>query len=189
MLISEQQQAANRRNAQRSTGPKTPQGKAAVRFNALTWSLRARRLIIPHREDPAEYQQLADALNAEFQPQTEAERHYLEQMVIAQWLLVRAADSEYRVYEANLRLEKQIALLDRVDARRARLERSFTAGLHELQRLQKERQARAQQPSPQPVQATQAPVTPLAEPPVPPAYMMSECAENHPRSCSTPDTR
>ena len=50
MLISDKQQAANRQNAQHSTGPKTGvpsgSGKSAVRFNALTWSLRARSLII-----------------------------------------------------------------------------------------------------------------------------------------------
>jgi hypothetical protein len=181
MLISEKQQAANQQNAQRSTGPKTPDGKAAIRFNALTWSLRARSLIID-REDPIEYQRLWDALDAEFQPQNEPERHYLEQMVVARWLLARAADSENRICSAHLHLEKEIALIDRVDARRARLERSFTEGLHQLQRLQKERQARAKQPSAQPEQATPRPAAQPVEAPLPPpVYMMAE----HP----APDTR
>jgi hypothetical protein len=57
MLISDKQQEANRQNAQHSTGPKTPEGKAAVRFNALTWSLRARSLMI-NADDPADYQRL-----------------------------------------------------------------------------------------------------------------------------------
>jgi len=61
MIISEKQQAANRQNAQQSTGPKTPAGKAQVRFNALTWSLRARSLMLP-RDIPEEYQQLWDCL-------------------------------------------------------------------------------------------------------------------------------
>src|ERR1022692_3847223 len=47
MLISDKQQEANRQNAQQSTGPKTPEGKAAVRLNALTYGLRARNLIPP----------------------------------------------------------------------------------------------------------------------------------------------
>jgi hypothetical protein len=70
MIISEKQQAANRQNAQQSTGPKTPAGKAQVRFNALTWSLRARSLMLP-RDIPEEYQQLWDGLAAECQPQTD----------------------------------------------------------------------------------------------------------------------
>jgi hypothetical protein len=51
MLISDKQKEANRQNAQHSTGPVTPEGKAAVRLNALTYGLRARSLLIPG-EDP-----------------------------------------------------------------------------------------------------------------------------------------
>jgi hypothetical protein len=51
MIVSEKQQEANRRNAQHSTGPKTPEGKAAVRLNALKYGLRARDIIISG-EDP-----------------------------------------------------------------------------------------------------------------------------------------
>ena len=65
MLISEKQQEANRQNAQQSTGPKTPEGKAAVRLNALTYGLRARNLILPN-EDSEEYKQLWADLEAEW---------------------------------------------------------------------------------------------------------------------------
>ena len=187
MVISEKQQAANRQNAQHSTGPKTPEGKAAARFNALTWSLRARSLIL-NREDPADYQQLWYALDAEWQPQTDTERHYLEQMSISKWLLARAADSERRVYQAKLPLEKEIALLDRVSARCVRLEHSFTAGLDKLKLLQKERQARCQQQAKQTAPAAQQ----SAEAPVShPGYPAPEGAEDHPVFCApvTPDTR
>jgi hypothetical protein len=65
MLISEKQQEANRQNAQQPTGPKTPEGKAAVRLNALTYGLRARNLILPN-EDSEEYKQLWADLEAEW---------------------------------------------------------------------------------------------------------------------------
>jgi hypothetical protein len=39
MLISDKQHEANCQNAQQSSGPKTPEGKAAVRLNALTHGL------------------------------------------------------------------------------------------------------------------------------------------------------
>ena len=54
MLVSDKQHEANIRNAQHSTGPKTEEGKAAVRMNALTWGLRAKSFLITG-EDPAEY--------------------------------------------------------------------------------------------------------------------------------------
>ena len=188
MIISKKQQQANRQNAQHSTGPKTPEGKDAVRFNVLTWGLRARNLLIG-TDDPTDYRQLWDALDAEWQPQTHSERHYLYQMASAQWLLTRAARNESRIYDANLPFEKQLALLDRVSVQRVRLGRSFTSAMRELKQLQKERQARSQQ---QPAPTVQSPVHPPAQSPVPrPDYVMSESAEAHPVFCSpiTPDSR
>ena len=96
MIISDKQQQANRRNAQQSTGPVTPAGKAAVRLNALTYGLRARSSII-HGEDPEDYKQLWAELATEWQPQTRTERLYLEQMVTSQWLLARVAHGESQI--------------------------------------------------------------------------------------------
>jgi hypothetical protein len=97
MLISEKQQEANRKNSQHSSGPKTPAGKAAIRFNALTYGLRTRASILPD-ENAADYSQLWDELEADWQPQTRTERLYLETMVTSQWLLRRVAESEQRIY-------------------------------------------------------------------------------------------
>jgi hypothetical protein len=192
MLISGKQQEANRQNAQHSTGPATPESKAAVRLNALTYGLRARDLLLPN-EDPEEYKQLWAGLEAEWQPQTCTERLHLEQMATSQWLLARYAKSERSVNVCETEIEKRLPLLGRVSALRARAERSFTSAMHELKQLQKERQARTQ---PQPAQpahaakATQSPVHKPAEPPSPrPDYKMSEDNEAHPVLCATPDTR
>jgi hypothetical protein len=64
MLISDKQQEANRQNAQQSSGPKTPEGKAAVRLNALTFGLRTRATILA-RENAADYSQLWDEFEAD----------------------------------------------------------------------------------------------------------------------------
>jgi hypothetical protein len=194
MLVSEKQQAANRQNAQHSTGPKTPEGKAAVRFNALTWTLRARSLMI-HNEDPEEYQLLWNSLEAEWHPQTQTERYYLEQMATSHWLLARNAATERRVHTAPLDLAEELALLDRVSGQRTRLERSFTSAMRELKQLQKDRQARSPQPQPVETKQTEAAPAPAhnstGTPARPPNDVMSPGPEAPAVSCSpiTPDTR
>jgi hypothetical protein len=183
MLISDKQQEANRQNAQQSSGPVTPEGKAAVRLNALKYGLRARDLII-FDEDPEEYKLLAADLEVDWQPQNRTERLLLEQMTTSQWLLARISRGESRIYHAGIPIEKQFALLRDVAAQRTKLERSFTTALRELKQLQKERKAR---PQPQPVQTAKAEPAPVP----PPAYVMSEGTDDHPAFCAqaTSDTR
>ena len=84
MLISDKQHQANRQNTQHSTGPTSPAGKAAIRFNALTYGLRTRASILPD-ENAADYSQLWDELEADWQPQTRTERCYPETIVTSQW--------------------------------------------------------------------------------------------------------
>src|ERR1022692_3522163 len=88
-IISEKQHQANRQNAKQSAGPKTSEGKNAIRFNALTYGLRTRATILPD-ENAADYSRLYDELAADWQPQNRTERFYLETMVTSQWLLARA---------------------------------------------------------------------------------------------------
>ena len=59
--------AANRANAQKSTGPTSAEGKSISRFNALKHGLDAQSLIIPG-EDPAAYDALAADYRDEFAP-------------------------------------------------------------------------------------------------------------------------
>src|SRR3990170_8202095 len=62
---------ANRRNAQRSTGPKTARGKTASKWNALTHGLVTTEIPIPFApevEDPGEFRELLAALRDDLQP-------------------------------------------------------------------------------------------------------------------------
>ena len=136
MLISEKQHQANRKNAQHSTGPATPAGKEAIRFNALTYGLRTRASILPD-ENAADYSQLWDELEADWQPQTRTERCYLETMVTSQWLLKRVAESEQKIYAYIAFGEHQCKMLVYVAKQRAQLERSLPhrhGGLARLER-------------------------------------------------------
>ena len=192
MVISEKQQQANRQNAQKSTGPKTPEGREAVRFNALTYGLRTRETIL-ERENAREYSELWDELDAEWQPHARTERIYLETMVTSQWLLKRIAESEQQIYTiANV--EHRFKMLAYVYKMRAQLERSFRTAVADMQQSQKERKAVQTQPpqAEQPAKPASAPATKPAAPQAPPPdYVMSGGAEAHPVSCSpaTPDTR
>ncbi len=189
MLISQKQQEANRNNAQHSTGPRTPEGKAAIRFNALTYGLRTRVTMVPG-ENAADYSQLWDELEADWQPQTRTERCYLETMVTSQWLLKRVAESEQKIYLYIAFGEQQFKMLAYVAKQRAQLERSFRNAIADMKQSQKERQA--SQPR-QPARPVPEPVhQPAGQPVPPPDYVISEGAQvQQPVFCSpvTPDTR
>src|SRR5438128_10219859 len=89
---------ANRCNALLSTGPTTPEGKAAVRLNALRHGLRARTVVLPGVR-PEEFQQLCDDLEAEWQPESRTEQFYVEQMAISQWKLNRMQMAELSTFD------------------------------------------------------------------------------------------
>src|SRR5437870_498208 len=129
---------ANRRNALKSTGPSTPEGKAAVRLNALRHGLRAHTVVLPG-EKPEAFQQLCDDLEAESQPQTRTEQLYVEQMAVSQWKLRRMEIAEASLLVQKFGAKNQIPLLDRLWKAEARLERSFARAQHELERIQKGR--------------------------------------------------
>ena len=191
MLVSGKQQEANRKNAQHSTGPATPAGKAAIRFNALTYGLRTRASILPD-ENAADYSQLWDELEADWQPQTRTERLYLETMVTSQWLLKRVAESEQKIYLYINFGEQQCKMLAYVAKQRAQLERSFRTAIADMKQSQKERNAQRPQPLEQAEKAAQPPAHQPAEPQTPPpGYVMSEGTQPHPVFCapSAPDSR
>jgi hypothetical protein len=83
-MATARQIQANRRNAQKRTGPKTARGRAAVRWNGLKHGLNARTLILPG-EDPADYEALLHSLQAEHQPATPRERKLILDSAKALW--------------------------------------------------------------------------------------------------------
>src|ERR1700730_7204350 len=92
-MASQQQIDANRRNAQKSTGPTTPEGRAAVRHNALKHGLTA-EVLIPSMEEQPEFDRLCDAFETEYLPVGPTEESLLENLVAAKWRLGRARKEE-----------------------------------------------------------------------------------------------
>jgi len=66
-MATEAQIIANRRNAQKSTGPRTPRGKAPVSQNAVKHGLSARQAVISS-ESQADFDLYRDQLLDELNP-------------------------------------------------------------------------------------------------------------------------
>jgi hypothetical protein len=66
-MATQSQIDANRRNAQKSTGPTTPEGRDAVRHNALKHGLTS-EVLIPMDEDRPEFDRICDSFETEYQP-------------------------------------------------------------------------------------------------------------------------
>jgi hypothetical protein len=92
-VTSERQRAANQANALHSTGPKTLEGKAAVRFNAFRHGLLARDVVLPG-EDADAFEDLRNRVRAELSPVGPIEEFLVERMVSDMWRLHRLVRAE-----------------------------------------------------------------------------------------------
>jgi hypothetical protein len=89
MAVSVAKLAANRRNAQKSTGPRTQEGKDKSKFNALDHGCRAKSLILPG-EDSQALEARQAAWSASLPPGSDLEADYLHDAVVNSWQLDRA---------------------------------------------------------------------------------------------------
>jgi hypothetical protein len=92
-MTTEKQLAANRQNAKHSTGPRSEHGKRRSRRNALRHGLSA-ETVIDVLEDPAAYNALASAINADYRPRTNFELQLVSRLVSLLWRLRRAVAIE-----------------------------------------------------------------------------------------------
>ena len=87
-MISQKQIEANRRNALKSTGPKTEEGKARSRLNTLRHGLTAGQAVLPH-ENEDDYEKLHEGMLESYAPEDSAEIALVEELVNAYWRLLR----------------------------------------------------------------------------------------------------
>jgi hypothetical protein len=186
-MATRKQRAANRANAQKSTGPISPEGKAAVRLNALKHGLAAESAVI-FEEDMDAFHVLLDAFLGQLHPDGPLETALVEQIVTAQWRLARCRGIETGLFElrlvdyeedldgkeyGNLKCHHKLAhvfhkntdTLSTLSRYEARIERSFFRALHELQRLQAAREQ--PDPPPPPAKTVSAEQTQIAPKPAP----------------------
>jgi hypothetical protein len=95
-MSTQKQIAANRRNAQKSTGPKTEQGKSISRLNARRDGFTG-QVIILDAEDRPHFEQFQAKLLADLHPETVLERSLAHSIALDTWRL-----NHLRAVEINL---------------------------------------------------------------------------------------
>jgi hypothetical protein len=96
-MTSDKKKEANRQNALKSTGPRTPQGKAAVRLNALKHGLLSQEILLPG-EDGEALRELSERLRAELQPVGVLENLLVDRVIAAVWRLQRLSRVETGIF-------------------------------------------------------------------------------------------
>ena len=97
-MSSDAQINANRLNAEKSTGPTSPEGKANSRFNSLRSGLYAKSAVLPG-EDAAEREALAESFRERFQPKTPEQVGLVEELIRGNWTLLRLRRSEESLWQ------------------------------------------------------------------------------------------
>jgi hypothetical protein len=97
-MTSVRQIEANRRNALKSTGPKTEAGKQASRCNAVRHGLTA-ETVIGALEDAEDYKAFEAAIIADYDAQSAVERELVLRLASLLWRLRRATTMETGLFE------------------------------------------------------------------------------------------
>jgi hypothetical protein len=96
-VTSDKKAEANRRNALKSTGPRTPEGKAAVRLNALRHGLRSEEILLPGEDEQA-LRELDEYLRTELQPVGALENLLVDRIIASYWRLLRLGRVEAGIF-------------------------------------------------------------------------------------------
>ena len=140
-MATPNQIAANKANAQKSTGPKSDEGKAKSSLNRLSHGLTSNATIVAD-EDPEEFIALLYDLMGEYEPATPTEQILVEKMALNQWLSLRGfrlqgeAFLDLKLMSDSFAIPKTLGLLIRYQTS---AERTFHKAHNELVKTQKER--------------------------------------------------
>ncbi|MCP4650480.1 MAG: hypothetical protein GY853_10430 [PVC group bacterium] len=95
--VSEKQLVANQKNAQKSSGPKTPTGKQISAQNSMKHGIHAKKTIINsayYKENRYEYEELLESLYDELKPTTSLQEHLVIKIANCLWRARRAVIAE-----------------------------------------------------------------------------------------------
>ena len=102
-MTSLRQIESNRRNAQKSTGPKTDDGKARASRSAVRHGLTA-ETVIKLLEDPDDYRAFEQAVTADYDAETAVERELVLRLASLLWRLRRATAIETGLLQIQHRM-------------------------------------------------------------------------------------
>ena len=133
--------AANRANAQRSTGPQTIEGKQQSRYNATRHGLSGKQVVVDG-EDPKRYEALLRDLIDAYQPANAAELNLVEEIAQNFWRLQRARAIEAEMFylcgsEPVVSMNNEPAQFDRILRYMTSIERAYHRAIDQLQETQK----------------------------------------------------
>ncbi len=158
-MLSEKQLEANRRNAQKSTGPKTAEGKSNSSRNNLRHGLTGQISLLP-TEDREAHDAFCHELIDSLTPETAMEQQLAQSIAEDSWRLNRARAIENNMFALghhHERREAQIALadaetfqtqavaFDRLTIYEQRINRNLQRNMKLLKELQTERKAQHHQ--------------------------------------------
>jgi hypothetical protein len=146
-MPSKKQIDANRLNAQKSTGPRSPEGKARSSMNALKSGIDAKSQVI-RGEFEADLEALTSQYHDRFLPTTPEQRMLVDALIDSEWLLRRFRICEAHLWDEgsqqvhNLSLAPAFRLnadcFSRLQRRIDATHRNYRNALQELQLLQAE---------------------------------------------------
>ena len=152
-VASVKQIIANKQNAAKSPGPRTPAGKARIALNALKTGMFAKLLLLPG-ENKKDFDRLRAALLDEWRPVGITEIRTVDRLLALFWREGRGYRAEtglYAIYRqcpdgvggvATAVLKDEKETFSRLQLKDSAIERSVSITLSRLQQLQKDRSAR-----------------------------------------------
>ena len=149
-MATEAQIAANRRNAESSTGPRTKEGKSRSSRNAVTFGIySAADFVLP--EDNGIYHHFCENFRKELNPEGPFEQTLAAEIVHAAWRLRRCSAIELNMVDpaGEFQLDPMVnpgnaPTQEAVNRARAQSHRNLHRATAELRRLQTERQLRVE---------------------------------------------
>ena len=138
-----------------STGPRTAEGKAQSRINALKHGLLAESVVVSPAENPTEFFELYADMHRDLDPEGRLEETLVDRIISLTWRLGRACRVDRELFllgqpalpgDGNLgwafrRDAEGTEALAKLSRYESHLDRSMLRALHELQRLQAARKA------------------------------------------------
>ena len=132
------QVSANRENAQKSTGPRTEEGKARSSKNATRHGFNSKEFIVGENQQE-EFASLSESLRQQVSPEGALEEEVFAQLLHAAWNLHRLRRIEAELAAGDIDPLADASLdgqLDRLARYEVRFERSFYRAMKELRILQ-----------------------------------------------------